>query len=93
MAKTTTRKANQFVVNFGEFQVPEPLAAELEVAIRKVVLLHLARWHYADADHFDFRLNPEWRGLWLAMHIGNIGDFNKNNPGTRIQPATIGPEL
>lgn len=74
-----SRKANQFVISFGELHLPEALASQLDVAISSAALRVLANLDLHEGDHYTVRPGLEWRGKVLDL---KLTDLPKSLPQT-----------
>lgn len=90
MAKATDRQNNQFVVSFGDVQLPEALAHRIDVAIRKAALSVLAEADLYPENGFHIKPPIGWPGLvcrienisfadvFAARERGNLGHEFEN---------------
>ena len=65
MADTSTRKSNEFVVSLGDVNLPDPIAAKIEQAIRKAILSVIADLDLT--DDIDIRFPPGLRGIYIDL--------------------------
>lgn len=74
-----SRKTNQFVISFGELNLPEALASQLDVAISSAALRVLANLDLHEGDHYTIRPGLDWQGKWVDL---KIADLPKSLPRT-----------
>lgn len=73
MATRPTDKANRFVVELANADLPDRVAERVDSAVQKAVLGVLADLDLAGDVKLRFR--PEWRGIWIDLGKQKIPGF------------------